>query len=163
MKFNEKLKQARENSKMTQVELADKVNVSQGTIANWERGHRAPDIEMVPTLAAALGVNVNYFFDVEEASNSIRKLLAEPSQSHIIKAPIDISDDLEVISAFVERAKKEAALANDQNGSDDVPVIKSESEWMQVLSQMSDESLVQLRDYTRYLLWKQSQVYANSK
>ena len=35
--------------------------------------------------------------------------------------------------------------------------VRSTSEWDIILSQLSDESLVLLRDYTRYLLWKQSQ------
>ena len=34
---------------------------------------------------------------------------------------------------------------------------RSESEWDIILSQLSDESLIQLRDYTRYLVWKQGQ------
>lgn len=33
----------------------------------------------------------------------------------------------------------------------------SESEWISALHTMSDESLIQLRDYVRFLLWKQAQ------
>ncbi|MBR0340769.1 MAG: helix-turn-helix domain-containing protein [Oscillospiraceae bacterium] len=39
----------------------------------------------------------------------------------------------------------------------------SEDDWIQVLSQMSDDSLIQLRDYTRYLLWKQAQAHTDLK
>ena len=33
----------------------------------------------------------------------------------------------------------------------------SEAEWSNLLDGLSDESLIQLRDYTRYLVWKQDQ------
>ncbi len=41
-------------------------------------------------------------------------------------------------------------------GRDEPLAVKAtESEWTEILEQLSPESLVQLRDYTRYLLWKQ--------
>lgn len=38
----------------------------------------------------------------------------------------------------------------------------SEKEWLFILNQMSDENLLKLRDYTRYLLWLQSQAAEDS-
>lgn len=65
MKFNEKLKEARKRIKMTQVQLAEKCNVTQGTVANWERGAREPDIDTIKMISTILHVPVDYFFDVD--------------------------------------------------------------------------------------------------
>ena len=44
-------------------------------------------------------------------------------------------------------------------GREDIVSIRaSETEWNQILSSLSDDALLQLRDYVRYLLWKQDQV-----
>jgi len=61
MKFNEILKTARKQAKMTQVQLAEKINVTQGTIANWERGVREPDLDTIKCIANALDVPPEYF------------------------------------------------------------------------------------------------------
>lgn len=42
------------------------------------------------------------------------------------------------------------------NGKEDKPQATA-SEWETLLSSLSDESLIQLRDYVRYLVWKQNQ------
>ncbi|MEE0237633.1 MAG: helix-turn-helix domain-containing protein [Bacteroidales bacterium] len=46
MNTNEKLKEIRKISGMTQEELADKLNVSRQTISKWEKGLSTPDLEM---------------------------------------------------------------------------------------------------------------------
>ena len=38
----------------------------------------------------------------------------------------------------------------------------SENEWLRILNHMNDDSLLKLRDYTRYLLWLQSQAAEDS-
>lgn len=38
----------------------------------------------------------------------------------------------------------------------------SETEWLYILSRMTDDSLLKLRDYTRYLLWSQDQAAEDS-
>lgn len=73
MKFNEKLKIARKEAKITQVELAEKLNVTQGTVANWERGVREPDIETVQRIATALNIKIEMLFsDLPRSNNRFR-------------------------------------------------------------------------------------------
>jgi transcriptional regulator with XRE-family HTH domain len=38
----------------------------------------------------------------------------------------------------------------------------SETEWLYILSRMTDEDLLKVRDYTRYLLWLQNQAAEDS-
>ena len=46
MNTNEKLREIRKISGMTQEELAEKLNVSRQTISKWEKGLSVPDLEM---------------------------------------------------------------------------------------------------------------------
>lgn len=52
------IKKLRENRKMTQEELADKVCVSSKAISKWETGRGFPDIGLIEPLAKALGISV---------------------------------------------------------------------------------------------------------
>lgn len=52
------IKQLREQKKMTQAELADKIDVSSKTVSKWEAAKGLPDISLLEPLSAALGVSV---------------------------------------------------------------------------------------------------------
>lgn len=63
MTFGEKLKQARQNAKLSQEELAVKISVSRSAVAKWETDKGLPDIQNLKNIAWALGVNVDYLLD----------------------------------------------------------------------------------------------------
>jgi transcriptional regulator with XRE-family HTH domain len=48
----------RKDQSMTQVQLAETMNVSQQTVASWEVGRRRVPVSLLPLLARTLGVNV---------------------------------------------------------------------------------------------------------
>ena len=48
----------RENKKMTQEQLAEKINVTAKAVSKWETGNGFPDISLLEPLAAALGISV---------------------------------------------------------------------------------------------------------
>lgn len=52
------IKQLREQKKMTQAELADKIDVSSKTVSKWETAKGLPDISLLEPLSVALGVSV---------------------------------------------------------------------------------------------------------
>src|SRR5699024_418614 len=52
------IKNLRERKKMTQAELANKLDVSSKTISKWETAKGLPDISLIEPLSAALGVSV---------------------------------------------------------------------------------------------------------
>ena len=52
------IKRLRENKKMTQIQLAEKINVSDKAISKWETGRGLPDISLIEPLARALDVSI---------------------------------------------------------------------------------------------------------
>lgn len=57
--MNDELKRLRKEKGLTQVELAERLNLSQATIASWESGLRRPDLDFLPTIADFYGVSVD--------------------------------------------------------------------------------------------------------
>lgn len=52
------LKQLRQQEKLTQDALAERLHVTRQAVSSWETGKTAPDVETLTTLAAALKVDV---------------------------------------------------------------------------------------------------------
>ena len=50
----------RKSNKLTQLELAEKLNYSDKAISKWERGESLPDIIILKQLAEMYGVSVDY-------------------------------------------------------------------------------------------------------
>lgn len=66
------IKRLRENKKLTQDELAQKIFVSNKTISKWENGHGLPDISLMEPLAKALNISVIELFSGNEVRNQNR-------------------------------------------------------------------------------------------
>lgn len=52
------LKETREEKKMTQVEFAKKMKVSQAAVSDWENGRRTPSRNNVLNMSKVLGLSV---------------------------------------------------------------------------------------------------------
>ena len=57
----ENLATARKNAKITQAELAEKLNYSDKAISKWERGESVPDVLVLKEIADLFSVSVDYF------------------------------------------------------------------------------------------------------
>lgn len=66
--FGDKIREARKAAGMTQRQLADKLEVSNTSISNWEKNLSRPDPDMIQHLCWALNVQPNYFFSVSSVS-----------------------------------------------------------------------------------------------
>ncbi len=64
------IRELREKQKMTQKQLAEKLNISDKTISKWETDRGLPDISIVDSLAKALGVSVAELFAGEFYTNT---------------------------------------------------------------------------------------------
>ena len=59
-KFSERFKELRQSRKLSQQELADKLNTSKSSVNMYERGEREPGIEMLETIADFFNVDMDY-------------------------------------------------------------------------------------------------------
>ena len=63
------IKELRENRKLTQGSLAEKIGVSSKTISKWETAKGLPDISLLQPLAQALGISVIELMNGEHITN----------------------------------------------------------------------------------------------
>ena len=60
MEFSERLKELRKKANFTQVEVAEKLGISQPAYASWERGVKKPTQDNLVKIAQILNVSVDY-------------------------------------------------------------------------------------------------------
>ncbi|MBQ5951151.1 MAG: helix-turn-helix domain-containing protein [Lachnospiraceae bacterium] len=63
------IRRLREEKKLTQEELADRLFVSSKAVSKWETGHGFPDISLLEPLANALGISVIELLSGEDVQN----------------------------------------------------------------------------------------------
>lgn len=61
--FADRLYNLRKQNHLTQTELAEKLNVSQVAIHNWESGKRKPNLTKFIALCKVFNVSSEYFFN----------------------------------------------------------------------------------------------------
>ena len=65
--FSIRIKELRNEQGLTQKELADKLQVSNSAVCDWERERTQPDLEMLVKLANLSGVTVDYLLGNADA------------------------------------------------------------------------------------------------
>ena len=63
MAFGKNLKESREKQGCSQTELANRLNVTQATVAIWENGNALPRANKLPDIARELKCSVNDLFE----------------------------------------------------------------------------------------------------
>ena len=69
MTFQNRLKQLREENNLTQLELAQKFNITSQTISQYERGIRTPDFNLLNSITDFFGVSVDYLLGRTDIKN----------------------------------------------------------------------------------------------
>ncbi len=82
--FAKRLKDLRKEFGMTQIEFAQKFNIANGTVGNWESGNRQPDYETLQKISDFFNVSIDYLLDISvdteaisHARNTVKKLAEE--------------------------------------------------------------------------------------
>ena len=79
--FAATLKQLRRKAGITQAELAEAIGTTQGAVAHYEMGIKAPELAKLPALAKALGVTVpELFADTQNVHQTASKTRGNPNK-----------------------------------------------------------------------------------
>lgn len=79
--FKDRLREARQNRGMTQVELAQKIRTVNSTVAGYESGRSEPDMKRLAAIITALDVDANWLLaDEMDSSSSKRNIPSDESR-----------------------------------------------------------------------------------
>jgi transcriptional regulator with XRE-family HTH domain len=67
----------RKEKNMTQMELADKLNISFQAVSNWERGQTMPDISKLGELADIFGVTIDELLGSKKGAQVVENIIKE--------------------------------------------------------------------------------------
>lgn len=108
MTLADKLKEARKNAGLTQVELAEKLCVSRQAITKWETGKGIPDVDNLKVISQVLNVSIDFLLDDE---NILDKT--------VIKEQINLTD---YVKEGKLRNKKDAVVYSKYPDADITPL-----------------------------------------
>lgn len=78
--FANRLKEIRKEKNMTQVQLAEALGVSKGTVAMWEIGKRQPNFETLNALSDIFDKKIDYILGYSNDSSSAQMTESEIEQ-----------------------------------------------------------------------------------
>ena len=100
----------RKEKGMTQLELAERMGITDKAVSKWERDLSCPDINSLPNLAEILGVTVDELMQIKhEAENPKQSpkelvqtvLKAIPLAMGVAVVVLSITDELPIQSGFI--------------------------------------------------------------
>lgn len=78
----------RQKQKMTQIELAEKLNYSDKAVSKWERGESVPDVMVLKSIADMFGVTLDYLLEEEhqpvQMPEQEKEVPVSPLRSHTV-------------------------------------------------------------------------------
>jgi transcriptional regulator with XRE-family HTH domain len=77
MKVGKTISTLRKEKNMTQMELADKLNISFQAVSNWERGQTMPDISKLGELADIFGVTIDELLGSKKGAQVVENIIRE--------------------------------------------------------------------------------------
>lgn len=76
----------RKENGMTQLDLAEKMGVTDKAVSKWERDLSCPDVNTIPKLAEVFGISVDELMQIKAESQSASKKNITPMVHMIMKA-----------------------------------------------------------------------------
>lgn len=86
MELSEKLASLRNQQELTQLDLAEKLNVSRQAVSRWESGAAAPGIDSLKALSKLYGVSLDYLLndDAEETPKAEETPVVTPKEQDFL-------------------------------------------------------------------------------
>ena len=100
----------RKEKGMTQLELAEKMGVTDKAVSKWERDLSCPDINSLPNLAEILGVTVDELMQIKREADNPKQspkeivqtvLKAVPLAMGVAVVVLSVMDELPIQSGFI--------------------------------------------------------------
>ena len=88
----------RKEKNLTQSELAEKLNITDKAIGNWENGRRLPDYSVLKDLCDILEISVNDLLSGEKVSKENYDKVAEENMMKMIEKSNKVSKEEKIIS-----------------------------------------------------------------
>lgn len=110
--FGDRLARLREEAGLSQIQLADKLGVSQQAVAQWERRTQAVRSDTISKLAEALGLSVAELLGEATSKRTVQAPVGRARQlfEAVSKLPRRQQDKVfDIIQPFVDRHAKEQA------------------------------------------------------
>lgn len=86
MDFGEQLRKVRTEKKLTQEQVASKLNVSRQAVSNWENNKNLPDLEMVVSLSKTFDLSLDQLIlGGRDKNNMTEKLIKDGSETRRAK------------------------------------------------------------------------------
>ena len=106
-KFNERLKQLRQEADLSQAEFAKQIGTSKSSVNMYERGEREPGLEMLENIADLFNVDMDYLLGKSQTANmalSNKEKSTPQTERDVLKQKI-----IELLSQLTDDELKEAA------------------------------------------------------
>lgn len=82
MNFGEQIKNIRSERKLTQEQMADRLNVSRQAVSNWENNRNLPDIEMLINMASVFNLSLDQLIlGGNDMNNMTEKLIKDGGET----------------------------------------------------------------------------------
>lgn len=92
MKVAHKIKEARISQNMTQMNLADAMEVSYQAVSNWERGSSCPDISKLEQLCQILNLSMNELLSSESDSRTLNRIIQKDESAEDVDEPVTMEE-----------------------------------------------------------------------
>ena len=112
IKIGRKISDMRKEKDMTQMELAEKLNISYQAVSNWERGNSMPDISKLPELAQLFNISIDDLLD--ESSPMINHIIDNTVDEYCQNDEVNVSE-LAEIAPIMKPSQINATLENFKN------------------------------------------------
>lgn len=101
--FGEQLKKLRLSQNLSQVDLANKLNVSKQTVSNWENNNITPSIDKLINIARFFSCSSDYLLELEKNTNIIVEAsdLTQTQLAHIQQIVSDYRELNSVINKLI--------------------------------------------------------------
>lgn len=90
--IGERIQYLREEKKLTQKELADKLNISKSSLASYEQNARKPNADMIIEFAKFFNVSSDYILELTNKPINLDVLLEKENSVYVLPQSIFSSD-----------------------------------------------------------------------